>query len=455
MNSAASAFVGRHTSHIELPEPPAALSFDEARRQLDDFHNNVGSGQTTFEHYFSTTQKGNKTLKEYVSNTDQQSQSVQGLMRASQEARNKQIAHNNALIQGTAAAKASQAAMKGLALAGNILAPMLLGAAVSQVAGWIDDMVHRSDKLIAKAEEAKQTVSGISDGLDSARKLAAEAPESYSALFSGVDPLTNENRSLSTEDYERYLDICSRLAETFPELIKGYDSENNAILDLGANAEEAAGKLEELYRQKQLAANLQIAAQLPDLYAGYQEKTDRLNAEQETLEEDIAKQRAAESASIVFSNRMLAVSDELPNADEIRSELYSLMEACSIDLSTATLEKRENENGVMTTYLEGFLLTDAQLTDFQAALPGYREKVLDSYKSSLDRMEKEKQALEDQKKAEWQSIVPALLSSMAVEETYAGISEEAMAAVRQIVTGLDPSQLPEDACGRRSSAIRS
>ena len=325
MNSAASAFVGRHTSHIELPEPPAALSFDEARRQLDDFHNNVGSGQTTFEDYFHTYQDGNETLKEYVSNTDQQSQSVQGLMRASQEARNKQIAHNNALIQGTAAAKASQAAMKGLALAGNILAPMLLGAAVSQVAGWIDDMVHRSDKLIAKAEEAKQTVSGISDGLDSARKLAAEAPESYSSLFSGVDPLTNENRSLSTEDYERYLDICSRLAETFPELIKGYDSENNAILDLGANAEEAAGKLEELYRQKQLAANLQIAAQLPDLYAGYQEKTDRLNAEQETLEEDIAKQRAAESASIVFSNRMLAVSDELPNADEIRSELYSLL----------------------------------------------------------------------------------------------------------------------------------
>ncbi len=105
-------------------------------------------GTASFEDYFNSTQHGNKTLKDYVSTTDQQSQSVQGLMRASEEARDQQIAQNNAIIQGAAAAKASQAAMKGLALAGNILAPMLIGSAISQIAGWIDDIVHRSDHFM-------------------------------------------------------------------------------------------------------------------------------------------------------------------------------------------------------------------------------------------------------------------------------------------------------------------
>lgn len=63
--------------------------------------------------------------------------------------------------------------------------------------------------------------------------------------------LTNRNVSLSTDEYERYPELSTQIAESFPELIKGYDSEGNAMLDLGANEEETARKLQELYKQKQ------------------------------------------------------------------------------------------------------------------------------------------------------------------------------------------------------------
>ena len=240
-------FVMNHSNQNALSTPNPVLSYDNAKTQLDEFFADVVNGTVPFEQYFNTTQKGNEILKDYVTNTDQQSQSVQGLMRASQQAHDKQVSQNKAILQGTAAAKAGQIAMKGLALAGNILAPMLIGAAISQVAGWIDDIVHKSDKLIAKGDEAKEAISGISNKLESARKLISESSEAYSTLASGIDSTTNKNVSLSTEEYEKYLDICSSLADTFPELIRSYDAEGNAMLSLGGqrfrNSRKTSGAL--------------------------------------------------------------------------------------------------------------------------------------------------------------------------------------------------------------------
>ena len=122
-----STFVRNNTPQSAIITPPPVLSYDEAEMKLKHFNNNVVNGSMTLERYFSIFHN-NKFLKEYVTTTDQQSQSVQGLMRASQQAHDKQVAQNQAIIQGTLAAKASQTAIKGLALAGNMLAPMLIGS---------------------------------------------------------------------------------------------------------------------------------------------------------------------------------------------------------------------------------------------------------------------------------------------------------------------------------------
>ena len=103
-----------HSGQNTLPEPPSTLSYDDAKRQLSEFNKEVVQGTSSFTHYFNTLGENKETLKNYVTNTDQQSQSVQGLMRASQQAHDKQVSQNKAILQGTAAAKAGQIAMKGL-----------------------------------------------------------------------------------------------------------------------------------------------------------------------------------------------------------------------------------------------------------------------------------------------------------------------------------------------------
>lgn len=60
------------------------LSLDEAEQQLKSLNQFVVSGKMTYEQYFNTIGKGNNVLRTYVTTTDQQSQSAQGLIKASQ-----------------------------------------------------------------------------------------------------------------------------------------------------------------------------------------------------------------------------------------------------------------------------------------------------------------------------------------------------------------------------------
>ncbi len=98
------------------------LSLDDAEKQLKSLNQFVASGKMTYEQYFNTIGKGNTVLKTYVTTTDQQSHSVQGLIKASQDARAAQLAHNEAIKAQTFSAKAGKVALQALATAGNMIA---------------------------------------------------------------------------------------------------------------------------------------------------------------------------------------------------------------------------------------------------------------------------------------------------------------------------------------------
>ena len=59
-----------------------------------------------------------------------------------------------------------------------------------------------------------------------------------------MNNVTGENMSLSTDEYEEYLNLSNKIADTFPTLIQGYDAQGNAILTCAGNVD----KLTEAYR---------------------------------------------------------------------------------------------------------------------------------------------------------------------------------------------------------------
>ncbi len=243
-------FVNKNGSQI-VPDNklPQVLSYDEAKRQLDEFNNVVINGNITLDNYFDRYQKNNKILREYVTTTDQQSQSVQGLVRASQAARDRQIEQNNIIRQSTLAYKAQSIAIKSVSIAANMLITMGISAAISFIIKGVDNLIHSAEKC---KERADNLVTSFKSALDTANSNAEKAEElisKYESLSKGINNL-GENVSLTTDEYKEYSEVSQEIAEMFPSLIAGYTDEGNAILSLKGNVEQ----LRDTYKQAQQEA---------------------------------------------------------------------------------------------------------------------------------------------------------------------------------------------------------
>lgn len=99
-------------------------------------------------------------------------------------------------------------------------------------------------KLTTSANEANEAVSNAiqtsQNNLKSVREQkdnVDKLTESYEKLSKGVNTATNENLTLSTDDYKEYLDTCNQIADMYPELVSGYDAQGNAILSLKGNVQ--------------------------------------------------------------------------------------------------------------------------------------------------------------------------------------------------------------------------
>ena len=132
--------------------------------------------------------------------------------------------------------------IKGLSAAmGTMMRSNLIGwlltaiAAITMVASIINttnqEAIQAAQETISTYQEAQKTMRDQKQTVD-------ELSSSYERLSKGVNTNTNENINLSTGEYEEYLDICNDIADTFPDLVVGWDEQGNAILSLKGNVEQ-------------------------------------------------------------------------------------------------------------------------------------------------------------------------------------------------------------------------
>ncbi len=131
----------------------------------------------------------------------------------------------------------------------------IIGGAIAAVAVGInlyEDSVEkarkkareRTDELFDEFQQQKEQLAGH-------KKTVAELAARYDELAKGVNLSDNRNVSLSTGEYEEFLNISERLADSFPELSKGIDENGNSILTLGTKGRTAKEQLEDLLRTEE------------------------------------------------------------------------------------------------------------------------------------------------------------------------------------------------------------
>ena len=125
----------------------------------------------------------------------------------------------------------------------NVGASLAIEAGISAAATAIYNWVHAAEIAIEKGQEARNVISEVYSAMNerktSINQLATEATgetyetstesvealaKKYAELAKGINSRTNENVSLSTDDYELYLSISNQLAGVLPGLVSGLDS---------------------------------------------------------------------------------------------------------------------------------------------------------------------------------------------------------------------------------------
>lgn len=224
------------------------LSFEEAQEMLNKFNSSVLSGEQTLENYFRTATNVNDTLKTYVTTTDQQNQSVQGLMNATKAARAEQLSQNEAIRKSTLTARAGQIAFKALSASLNMLFMAGLSVAVSWLLKGMDSLVHSAENCRKRVNELmttyKSTLNTANSNADTVEKMA----EKYEELSRGVNGL-GEIYSLAAKETEEYHSICNQIAEMFPDLVAGYTEEGDAILTLKGNVDQLRNAYKEAQQE--------------------------------------------------------------------------------------------------------------------------------------------------------------------------------------------------------------
>ena len=116
---------------------------------------------------------------------------------------------------------------------------MMLGSmALDFAINGLMDFINRADNIKQAVEESTSSFKQQRDEIAKNKSSFDEAAQSYEKLSSGVNKLTGENISLSTDEYEEYANAANTIANITPSLVSGYDAQGNAILDTTGKVED-------------------------------------------------------------------------------------------------------------------------------------------------------------------------------------------------------------------------
>lgn len=184
-------------------------------------------------------------------------------------------------------------------------------------------------KAIKEAyENAKTAIDDINNTFNENSSKTKEIAKEYAELAQGVNLLTNENKKLSTEKYERFLDLSDQLSSLYPSLTKNYDENGVAILNLSGDVDTIVGSLDDLIERQRALANQEIVEQMPDLFKGYSNNVTDYKEQLEAAEK--AKSDIDELNTSITDNSNW-ISENVSNYEKLSKSVDAL--GRSIDLT--------------------------------------------------------------------------------------------------------------------------
>ena len=147
-----------------------------------------------------------------------------------------------------------------VATLGNVGLDLLIGTGIQLAANAWQNYANKQEDAIQRGETTLSEYKQQLEEFSSAQTIVTDVGERFEELSKGVSS-TGLNLGLTTSEYEEYQNIVSQLASAMPSLVDGYDSQGNAIINLGSSAASASVQLNKLLEAERQSNNYKIAEQ--------------------------------------------------------------------------------------------------------------------------------------------------------------------------------------------------
>ena len=274
-------------------------------------------------------------------------------------------------------AKAGQVALKGLALAGNMVVGILAGFVISKAIEGLDNLVHAADNAKESAEGFASSFSSMNDEFSSNDSKLSDLQKQYDELSKGVNSL-GENVSLTTDQYDEYKQVVSEISDMMPSLLARYDDEGNKIGFVQGKLSNLNAEYDKYKKNKAMDlvnGENDNGDSIKDVFNNYQYQTAHIDENGNT----VGKRKMFGDSNY---EKILALQAEIDSGyDGIFGQNKLTNE--DIEKKTALIQKYQSEIDASVSAIQDALSAIAQSGDEYYKLSDQEQQFLDTYINSL------------------------------------------------------------------------
>lgn len=320
--------------------------------------------------WYKTMQTSSSAAKELFDNEE-------NLIKSGNSVILSEEAISNATNTMTFSAKAGQVALKGLALAGNMVVGILAGFVISKAIEGLDNLVHAADNAKESAEGFASSFSSMNDEFSSNDSKLSDLQKQYDELSKGVNSL-GENVSLTTDQYDEYKQVVSEISDMMPSLLARYDDEGNKIGFVQGKLSNLNAEYDKYKKNKAMDlvnGENDNGDSIKDVFDNYQYQTAHTDANGNV----VGKRKMFGDSNY---EKILALQSEIDSGyDGIFGQNKLTNE--DIEKKTALIQKYQSEIDTSVSAIQNALSAIAQAGDEYYKLSDQEQQFLDTYINSL------------------------------------------------------------------------
>ena len=356
---------------------------------------------------------------------------------------NKQNAANGAaavsfknLGQTAGAAWKSMSALSKFSLIAGVVttAITLIASAWNYFSERAERAKQKMQELEDEFKEIQSTITSTANSFTNLKNTSDDVIPRFAELAKGVNEF-GENISLTDKEYEEFLSLNNQIAEMFPELDLGFDSNGNHILALSLSVDTLTESLNALVEAERQTANAEIAANLGNALENLKGSDKAYDKELKALQD----RKDAYNEAFSEINRMYAEQDRYREAYGDRwQDMY--------DLDTSNyVTQMQQAFGTLGNPVdaEAWQQMIAPFTDADdiGKIDWHGVINSDEFSSAMAVLDRQIEAQEKKKESRWQKLNPIMGAWLQTTDEYSTSTENVQDVLSKVIGNIDYSKI--------------